>query len=506
VAICLLHAYAHPAHEERLGQGLSPLGVPISLSSRVLPEIREYERTCATVLNAYLGPVLERYLGAWSRALPETPLYIQQSNGGFLPARQAGSWGLTTILSGPAGGVAGAFKVGQGEGANHLLTLDMGGTSTDVALLAGEIPYTGDYCLDGFPLGLPVMDIHTVGAGGGSIAYRDQGGALRVGPASAGADPGPVCYGQGGQVTVTDAQLFLGRLLPESFLGGRMPLALSATRQAVKRLSQEFGVGPVELCLAILRTANATMAKALAAVSLEKGYDPRQFTLLGFGGAGGLHVCELARELGIRRIIIPAHAGVLSALGMALAGLRRDFSRTLLMPDKELSFASLDKAYGELSNEALEEMKADCDDLRSLAAAATVELRYRGQSHTLPVPLTPAWREEFHRRHQRLYGHCFFDRELEAVLLRLSLMAPEPFASLPLLRPLMSPESGNLPRRTTVWLPEGAVEVPVCCRPHLEPGWRLPGPALIVEDFSTLLVLEGFQVQMTPRGHLILEG
>jgi N-methylhydantoinase A len=250
VAVCLLHSYANPAPEERLETALGALNVPLSLSSRVLPEFREFERTSATVINAYLGSVLARYLENWRRELPETQLFIQQSSGGFIPARLAAAWGLATVLSGPAGGVSGAWKLGQTLGTSQLMTFDMGGTSTDVALAAGELPFTSEYVLDDYPLGLPVLDIHTVGAGGGSIAYRDRGGALRVGPQSAGADPGPVCYGRGNEVTVTDAQLFLGRLLPHCFLGGRMPLEVSATRRAMTSLAKDFGVPPEALAWA----------------------------------------------------------------------------------------------------------------------------------------------------------------------------------------------------------------------------------------------------------------
>jgi N-methylhydantoinase A len=286
VAVRLLHAYVYPEHEERLAAVLADLAAPVSLSSRVLPEFREYERTCATVLNAYLGPILARYLDSWGARLPGMPLFIQQSNGGFLPAARAAAWGLHTILSGPAGGVFGASRLAQALGEANLFTLDMGGTSTDVAVLPGEIPFTREYTLEDYPLGIPVIDIHTVGAGGGSIAWRDRGGALRVGPRSAGAHPGPVCYGQGQEITVTDAQLFLGRIRPECFLGGRLPLNLSATRQAMARLAADFGVGSEELALGVIRVVTQNMAKALRAVTLERGLDPRDFTLCCFGGAG----------------------------------------------------------------------------------------------------------------------------------------------------------------------------------------------------------------------------
>jgi N-methylhydantoinase A/oxoprolinase/acetone carboxylase beta subunit len=503
VAVCLLHAYVHPEHEERLGAVLSDLGVPVSLSSRVLPEFREYERTCATVLNAYLGPILARYLDAWEARLPGVPLFIQQSNGGFLPAARAAAWGLTTILSGPAGGVYGARRLGQELGEANLLTLDMGGTSTDVAVLPGEIPFTREYALEDYPLGIPVIDIHTVGAGGGSIAFKDRGGALRVGPRSAGAHPGPVCYGRGREITVTDAQLFLGRIRPESFLGGRLPLDVGATREAMARLAHGFGVAPEELALGVIRVVTHNMAKALQAVTLERGLDPRDFTLCCFGGAGGLHVCDLARDLGVRRVLVPVQAGVLSALGMALAGHRRDFSRTLLLKGPSLTWPRLQEEFFSLKRRGLAEMAADGLDPDCLAAAAELELRYPGQSYTLTAPLAPDFRQEFHQRHQRLYGHAFPHREVEAAVLRLHLVRPTPDTGLPVMAPVVRRRL-SLPRSTSVWLPEGPVSLPLFYRPEMAPGLVFPGPALVLEDHATLLVLDGFQGEVLDQGHILL--
>lgn len=464
VAICLLHAYANPVHEARLAAALADLGAPISMSSRVLPEYREYERTCATVLNAYLSPILGRYLGEWRQRLPETRLFIQQSNGGFLPAAAAASWGLHTILSGPAGGITGAMEVAREVGEKRLLTIDMGGTSTDVALIDGEIPFTKEYLLQDYPLGIPVMDIHTVGAGGGSIAYRDRGGALRVGPRSAGAEPGPVCYGRGREVTVTDAQLFLGRLRPESFLGGRMALAAEATREAMTSLAAEFAVAPEDLAQGIIRVANQHMTKALQSVSLERGLAPRDFTLCCFGGAAGLHVCELARELDVGRLLVPAQAGVLSALGLARSGFRRDFALTLLRGGPELTWQRLQAGYQALREQAGTELAAAGLALDSLGQGGELELRYPGQSYTLSVPLTPNFRQDFHQRHRRLYGHDFPDRRPEAVVLRLHAAAPAPAGAMPALQ-MVAPRRLELPRETEIRLPEGPGP-----GTHLSPG------------------------------------
>jgi N-methylhydantoinase A len=503
LAVCLLHAYAYPEHEERLARALSDLGIPVSMSSRVLPEIREYERTAATVLNAYLGPVLERYLADWSRRLPGASLFIQQSNGGFLPGAQAAAWGLQTILSGPAGGVYGAWRLGQEAGLDRLLTIDMGGTSTDVALLAGEIPFTRDYLLEGYPLGIPVMDIHTVGAGGGSIAFKDRGGALQVGPKSAGADPGPVCYGKGEEITVTDAQLLLGRIRPENFLGGRMPLDAAAVEKAMARLAGAFGVTPRELALGIIRVSNSHMAKALTAVSLERGFDPRDFTLCCFGGAAGLQICELALELDLKRILVPAQAGVLSALGMARAGLRRDFTHALLLSGPRLTWDRLQQEFRALREEGLAEMRGEGWPVADLTAAGELEARYRGQSDTLTIPFLPEFLEVFHARHRRLYGHDFPAREVEAVSLRLNFLAPAFPGELPLLQPVSS-SPRSLPPRGEVWLPAGPAIIPFYDRRELQPGAAFSGPALVAEDHATLLVLPGFSAKVLPRGHLLL--
>ncbi|MBM4273636.1 MAG: hydantoinase/oxoprolinase family protein [Deltaproteobacteria bacterium] len=503
LAICLLHSYANPEHEERLAAALSDLGAPVSLSSRVLPEFREYERTCATVINAYLGPILARYLKDWSRRFPGVPLFIQQSNGGFLPGDRAGALALHTVLSGPAGGVYGAMRLARDLGEPNLLTLDMGGTSTDVALVAGEIPFTGEYMLEDYPLGIPVIDIHTVGAGGGSIAFRDRSAALRVGPRSAGADPGPVCYGRGGELTVTDAQLFLGRLRPESFLGGRMTLDQEAVRRALGRLAGELGVAPEDLASGIIRVANSHMGKALQAVSLERGLDPRDFTLFCFGGAGGLHVCELAQDLEISRILIPAQAGVLSALGMALAGFRRDFSRTLLLSGYRLTWENLEQERHRLEKQGMEELESQGQDLAALAVAGELEMRYRGQTYTLKVPFTPSFLEDFHERHRRVYGHVFPERPAEAVVLRLFFQGAEASGNLPPLKPAAAARV-RLPRAGEVWLPQGPATVPFYYRPELLRGSPLKGPALVLDDYATLLVLPGFQGEVLEQGHLLL--
>ncbi|MFP3867490.1 MAG: hydantoinase/oxoprolinase family protein [Desulfobacteraceae bacterium] len=504
VAICLLHAYANPVHEERLAAGLAELELPLSLSSQILPEFREFERTSTTVINAYLGPLLNRYLRYLQDHLPKVALFIQQSNGGFMPVHRAGAQAIHTILSGPAGGVNAAWHLGQTLGESNLLTFDMGGTSTDVALVAGAIPFTQEYQLEGYPISIPVIDIHTVGAGGGSIAYQDQGGALRVGPGSAGADPGPVCYGRGEQITVTDANLWLGRLWPDFFLGGRLRLQLQPTQDAMERLAASFGVPAAELALGIVRVANSHMAKALRAVSLERGYDPRDFVLCCFGGAGGLHVCELAQELDIRRIIVPAHAGVFSALGMALARPSREFSRTILWTGEQLQDEPISGEFKKLQGRALAELARDGLTSDQVETGCYLEVRYQGQSYTLEVPWGSDFREAFHQRHQQSFGHFFPERPLEITTLRLRCQAQTSLASWPLLQSRPESSPSPLPSATEVWLPQGRARVPVYYRPHLPVGFDFGGPALIVEDFATLLVLPRFCGRVDAWGHIQL--
>jgi N-methylhydantoinase A len=502
LAVCLLHAYVNPHHERLLATGLAGLGLPLSLSSQVLPEIREYERTSTTLINAYLGPVVGGYLTDLQHRLPDVALNIQQSNGGFLPARLAAGLAVHSIVSGPAGGVNAAWGLGQELGQARLLTFDMGGTSTDVALIDGSIPFTSEYAIDGFPIGIGVIDINTVGAGGGSIAWQDWGGALRVGPQSAGADPGPVCYGGGGKsVTVTDANLWLGRLIPDFFLGGRMTLHPEATHQAMTCLAADFAVSPAELALSLIRVANSAMAKALRAVSLERGYDPRDFTLVCFGGAGGLHVCELARELDIGRIIFPAQAGVFSALGMATARPRRDFARTVLA--RNPTWENLGKELETLKKQGL----ADLDEAGFAVAdvQASLDLRYTGQGYTLNVPWGIDFVDNFHKRHQHIYGHAFPAHPVEVTTLRLHCQGESRGlvgGHVPLCR---SETPVKVPDTSMVWLTEGRIKTPIWYRSALSPGMIFRGPLLILEDMATLLVLPEFDGWVDNLGHIHLQ-
>ncbi len=388
VAVCLLFACLNPDHEQRLGKALREAGLDVSLSSEVLPEIREYERASTTVLNAYVGPRMRTYLGELDSRLREAgcdSLSIVQSSGGTLTASQASSLAAATLLSGPAAGVAGAFAVASHAGFDHIVSFDMGGTSTDLCLCPGRIPFTSEWSIAGLPVRLPAVDVHTVGAGGGSIAWLDEGGALRVGPQSAGATPGPAAYRHGGPATTTDAQLVLGRLDQSSFLGGSFEVDRAASKAALAALS----IGSAETAArGVITVANAVMEKALRVVSVERGYDPADFTLVAFGGAGPLHACELADAVRIRRVLIPRHPGVLSAMGMLWADAMRDYSAPLpgsLSASTDLkAFATrLESHLTTLQQRALDEMGP------AALLEPALDLRYQGQGYELTVPWTP---------------------------------------------------------------------------------------------------------------------
>jgi N-methylhydantoinase A/oxoprolinase/acetone carboxylase beta subunit len=413
-AVCLLHSYANGAHErcfaEKLRARWAAAGreAPfLSLSHEVLPEYREYERAATTLVNAYVSPLMGRYLGRLSENLGGARLRVLQSNGGSISAAAASSSAVHTVLSGPAGGVLGAAAVARAAGFERIISFDMGGTSTDVSLYDGGFPYTTETTLGDFPIRVPMLDIHSVGAGGGSIAWLDSAGALRVGPHSAGAQPGPVCYGEGEQVTVTDANLMLGRIDAARFLGGRMQLDVERCRGFLERFAQGLGVSGEEAARAIVNVANSNMERAIRKVSVERGHDPREFALLSFGGAGAQHACELAERLEIPAVVVPRHAGVLSALGMLVADCVRDYSMSVLAKPAAAVFAELEaRAAEDFSGQGFEEV----------AYERFVDLRYRGQSYEITVP----WgqRETFHELHRRLYGHDHAGRETEQVTAR----------------------------------------------------------------------------------------
>lgn len=474
VAVGLLFSFAHPEHEAAVAEALRAAlpGVHVSASSEVLPEIREYERISTTAVDAYLTPVLRTYLerlGERAAAAGLPAPSIMQSSGGVLPIGESAQHAAWTVMSGPAGGVIGAARLAGRERRRLALTFDMGGTSCDVALVSGGEPArTGGTVIAGHPIHLPMLDVATVSAGGGSIAWADSGGALRVGPHSAGARPGPAAYGLGGALpTVTDADVVLGRLPVDAPLGGRILLDPAAARAAVGGLARELGLGLEECAEGILTVAVQEMVRALRLVSVERGEDARDATLIAFGGAGPLHACAVADELGVREVVAPPAAGVLAALGLVMAGERRDYVQTVLAPvDGGAGLAGLLRPLRERAGA----------EIPGAPQNASADLRYAGQSHALTVHWDPgapesALAEAFHAAHRERYGDADPGRPVEAVSLRL---AAE--------RPGADPE-----------LPEGA------------PGEEVAGPAVIPMDGATCWVGEGWTARRDAIGAIRLE-
>lgn len=528
LALTFLFSFRNPAHERRAAElirGLCP-ELPLSLSSDILPEYREYERTATTVINAYVQPLVGRYLKRLANSLEGRRVHIMQSNGGIMGLRQAAEQAARIVLSGPAGGVVGALYLAQqARPDDHplLITFDMGGTSTDVALCPGTVPYTAESTIDGLPLRLPSIDIHTVGAGGGSLARVDPGGALRVGPQSAGADPGPVAYRRGGtEPTVTDANLVLGRLDAAHFLGGRgdVTLDVGAARTALARLGGDLpaGVGrgfsAEEAALGVVRVANATMERALRRVSVERGYDPRDFTLVPFGGAGPLHACDLADALGIQRILVGLHPGVLSALGLLVADVVQDGSLAILRNAAELQGdpEPLRVALVTLDEQVRAILRAE--GFAEPAVEAAVDLRYLGQSYELTVPLAlpitaegvAGATEAFHTAHRQRYGYAMPHEPVEVVTLRVRAIGPGARPSLP--RQSLGPAEASSARPGTrpVWFSaDGPTPTDCYDRAALRPGHRFEGPAIVHQYDTTTVVAPAWKGRVDELGNLWLE-
>jgi len=502
VAVCLLHSYANPTHEQMIREMLAPLNLPLTLSSDILPEFREYERLSTTLINAYLAPVIASYIKRLAAQLPGVVLSIQQSNGGVLPAEGIASRAVHTILSGPAGGVRGAFHIAGEMGIDKIITFDMGGTSTDVSLCDGKPTLTRDYKIDEYPVRVPLLDIHTVGAGGGSLAWDDAGGLLQVGPESAGADPGPVCYGKGEWVTVTDANLFLGRLLGDRFLGGEMVLDRKRVERYMAKLGKQLNLSARDTALGIIKIVNAGMAKAVRTVSLERGHDPKEFAMFSFGGASGLHCCELADELGMRKIVVPARAGILSAQGMVLADPTMDYVHALFLAGDEIAAERLTPAFAALEERGREEAAALARHGK-IVIERFMDLRYRGQSHELTVPFEGDFAESFHLAHARNFGYRLDDTPLELVSIRCTVKVVRQQQPLPRAEETkqLNPQPAAM---SMIELEGGAKEVAVFVRRELLPCHRLTGPALVVDDYTTVLLGEGWQLTVDTLLNLVL--
>ena len=502
-AVCLLFSFANPRHEQAVGRALERLRIPISLSSRVLAEYREYERTSTTVINAYLAPVMGNYLGRLNRRLRGTRLRVMQSNGGAVGAAIAAATPVHTIVSGPAGGVVGAFHVASACGYPRIITFDMGGTSTDVALCDGGIGVTHEAEIDGMPVGIPMIDIHTVGAGGGSIAELDAGGALKVGPRSAGAVPGPICYARGGEaLTVTDANVILGRLPERFFLGGTVPLATEsvAPRVLAMKWARQWS-STQALAQGVIDVVNNNMEQAVRLISVERGHDPRDFALVCFGGAGGLHAAALARSLGIARVVVPRFPGALSALGLLLADVRKDYSKSMLVP-AEGAEARIRRELDVLGRAGWRAMKKEGFEGKAVTCAESVDLRYAGQSYELTVPLTRDFVAKFHKLHAKRYGYGDASRPVELVSVRSSFAGRTPKVRLRRQR-----KASTKPRPLEIaaaWFDGKRCRTGVYDREQLMFGHTVRGPAIIGEYSATTLVPPGFRCEVDAFGNLVL--
>lgn len=505
VALCFLHSYANPENERFVTGILKKTGVLVSASHRVLPEYREYERFSTTSVNAYVSPKMSGYLGSIEEGLPKSVhLRVMQSNGGSISASRARAEAVQTLLSGPAAGVVGAFEVAQRAGFDKVITFDMGGTSTDVNLCDGGVSMRTHSIIAGSPIGIPVVDIHTVGAGGGSIAWLDPAGSLHVGPQSAGAQPGPVCYGHGSDVTVTDANLCLGRMFADRFLGGAMQLDLDRASEHMLKFANNLGMPVGEAAEGILRVANATMERAIRVISVERGHDPRQFSLIAFGGAGPMHACDLARALNIPNVIIPHNAGVLSALGLLMADVVKDFSQTVLLRSGELSNRRLELLFAPLEEQGLSVLKAEGFARERIELVRSLDLRYIGQSYEVTVSATDDFLAAFHSEHFRLYGHSNASRPVELVNIRLTARGKTE-------RPELSPgeETERIPESARVGSGETLFggkpfETPVYERTELLPGNLFRGPAVVVEMSATTVVAPSFEARVDAHGNIIM--
>ena len=556
IAVCFLFAYVNPQNEQIVAKHLARLDIPISCSHEVLPEYREYARFSTTVANAYIRPTLERHLSTLTdsdllRSFNETvarnemegdsntknvekqvtdtypqgkikkSFRLMLSNGGCISAKNFESAGIRTVLSGPAGGVIGAYQVAKAAGYDQIITFDMGGTSTDVSLCNSGISLTTEITISGLPIKVPLIDIHTVGAGGGSIATVDAGGALRVGPESAGADPGPICYGNNGEdVTVTDVNLYLGRIAATQFLGGAMSLDVDKPRTHIEEFAKRLGVPPLQAADGILKVANAAMERAIKVTSVERGFDTRDFTLVSFGGAGGLHATFMAENLGIKTVLIPPNGGLLSAYGMLFADVVKDYSQTVLWQleksneDSENLVKALNAGFDTLLTRAVNEMAMEGFAPHQLKIDRSLDMRYEGQSYELNIPCFTGEHdrsseivvliERFHAAHELRFGYARTDAPVEVVNLRLTATAETakpPIQSVPF-------ADADASEAFTVQNPvifEGeALPTDFYHREALRPGNRIAGPAIVTEFSATTVIPPNFSAVVDAYQNLIL--
>ena len=513
IAVSLLFSFANPENERAVCAALTGVGVPQSLSHVNLPEFREYERASTVVVNAYLQPIMQQYLQKLEQRAAAAgrgaKVFVMQSSGGITSVESAAREPVRTVLSGPAGGVVGAAAMARRSGFERIIGFDMGGTSTDVALVDGAPSASNEGEIAGLPVRVPMLDIHTVGAGGGSLAHFDSAGALRVGPQSAGANPGPICYGRGEEPTVTDANLLLGRLRPERFLGGEFTLEVDRTRDIVRRWLSSSGsdLSVERFAAGVIKVVNSTMEKAIRVVSIERGYDPRDFTLVAFGGAGGLHACELAQALGIPRVIVPALPGALSAYGILVSDVVKDYSRTVVLrvsgtkPSAELT-RRLERHFAELKKTAEAHFRAE-GWKGAIRFSRSVDVRYHGQGYELNVPFAANFLGAFHQQHTRRYGYSHPGREVEVVTLRLRAAQPAPKVSWK--QAPSSTRRADKAAQAPVMMPGGnRLGVPIHERSGLSAGKSFRGPAVVTEYSATTFVPPGARFHIDRVGNLVI--
>jgi N-methylhydantoinase A len=520
IAISLLFSFANSKNEALVAETLRDIGVPLSVSHQILPEFREYERTSTVVVNAYLQPIMQRYLEsleARAQAVSSQKstngggasarIFVMQSSGGITTLRSAAREPVRTVLSGPAGGVVGAASMARRSGCEQIISFDMGGTSTDVALVDREARTGSETEIAGLPVGVPMLDIHTVGAGGGSIARFDAAGALRVGPESAGADPGPICYGRGTQPTVTDANLILGRLQAHRFLGGAFTLDLERTRELVSAWLKQarYKLSLEQFAAGVVRVVNTSMEKAIRVVSLERGHDPRKFALVAFGGAGGLHACELAAALRVPRVIVPARPGALSAFGILVSDVVKDYSRTVLWRTlDELPVRRLRKEFSNLRSQAANDCRSEGWQ-GPIRHRLSVDVRYRGQGYELNLPYTEELITAFRREHERRYGYSYPAREIELVTLRLRATVKSPRANFGKAEVMGANQASTASERAPVFFDGRKITATIYDRESLLPGKKYAGPAVVTEYSATTFVPLRNQFWADLAGNLIIQ-
>jgi N-methylhydantoinase A len=496
IAISFLHSYKNSKNEIDAEKILSSLGIPISTSSKILPEFREYERTSTIVANSYLQPKVRSYMKLLSDNLPESHVLVMQSSGGVISPKQAGEEPVRIIYSGPAGGVVGGFKISEKMGHKRIITYDMGGTSTDIALCDSSLMFTTENQIDGIPITIPMLDVVTIGAGGGSIAYVDSGGVLKVGPDSAGADPGPACYAGGSFPTVTDAHVVLGRINPKWFLGGRMKIFPEKSRSALRRLANRLNMSLLRLADGIIKVSNSNMERALRVASIGRGYDPRDFALFSFGGAGGLHACELAIGLGIKKVISPKDPGVFSALGMLMAESFKDYSQTIFLSGREIDLDSIEKGFKALEKKAMGDFP-----FGELRFDRFIDARYKRQSHEITIPFSDSFRKVFHRTHKKNYGYEKSHDDIEIVTLRLrAVLRSKGKIKLPLLD---NPQRKIMFDKTKLFFNSKRLDVKSYVRDDFYHGFTFQGPAIIYESTSTLFITPQFRCEVDKWGNIL---